>query len=333
MDHNKLQGALGSIYHGRVRGVIDHHIEQPSVPPNTDPEPRVVEKCGSCTSLVIRTFQSTWDAMSTPVISSGPVEAQDSHAHENAIATKSWDAQIAKLALASILIDTRYMTAEDVVEAADREAVQHLNSIIRSFPGDGWTWDQKKFYEEINDAKTAIEGLDFDEILRKDYKEWTQDGTKVGISSVVKPLEVVSGKARQSSTSPTPSATTDAFDRAIETFMQSKSLSIFAIMTGFQSPDQPFRRELFLQATNTSFAAGILRRFAATASEELELESVHVPGIGVGENGDDGSVADGDEELGMRRKVWSQKNTWKSRKKVSPLLIAAIRDRNTQIIR
>ena len=267
--------------------------------------------------------------MSAPVISLGSVEAQDSHAHENAAVTQSWDAQIAKFALASILIDTMHMTAEDVVEAADREAVQHLNSIIRSFPGDGSTWDQKKFYEEINDAKKAIEGLGFDEILRKDYKEWTHDGTKFGISSVVKPLEFVSGKARQSSTSPTPSDNTVAFDQAIETFMRSKSLSIFAIMTGFQSPDQSFRRELFLQATNTSFAVGILRRFTAIASEELGLEAVHVPGIGAGENADDGSLDDGEEELGMTRKVWSQKQIWKSRKRVSPLLSAAIRDMNT----
>lgn len=267
--------------------------------------------------------------MSAPVIPSSPVEAQDSDAHDNAIVTKSWDAQIAKLALASILVDTVYMTAEDVVEAADREAAQHLNVTIRSFPGNGWEWDQKKFYEEINDAKTNIEGFEFDEILRKDYKEWTYDGTKFGISSVAKPLEFVSGKARQSSTSPTPSAITDAFDQAIETFMQSKSLSIFAIMTIFQSPGQPLRRELFLQATNTSSAAAISRRFAETASETLGLDPVHVPGIGAGENGDDGSSADGDKELGMTRKVWSQEKTWESRKQVAPLLSAAIKDMNS----
>lgn len=233
---------------------------------------------------------------------------------------KRWDAQIAKLALASVLIDTADLAAEGKVEAADREAVQYLNAKIQSSPRDARTWDRKQFYKEINDAKTNIDGLEFNEILRKDYKEWTQNGTKLGISSVVKPFEFLTAKAQQSSSSR--HTTTDAFDQAIDSFMRSKSLSIFAIMTAFTSPDQTFRRELFLQATNASSAAAV-SRFSKSAGEELGLADLHVPGIS-SSGGGDGSSPDGEEESKMTRKVWVQKNVAKSRKQVAPLLRAAI---------
>ena len=319
MDHNKLQGALGSIYSSRVHGLIDHHGEENAVPQDTNPEPRVVEKCGSCTSLVIRTFKSTWDALSTSALSSGAAHTQGDHLVDDGMVRKVWDAQIAKLALASVLIDTADLTAESKVETADQEAVQYLNAKIQSSSRDAGTWDRTQFYREINDAKTNIDGLEFDEILRKDYKEWTQDGTKLGISSVVKPMEFLTGKTQQSSSTQEDVAI-NAFDKAIEEFMRSKSLSIFAIMTAFTSPEQTFRRELFLQATDTSAAA--VSKFSKSACQELGLEKLHLPGVGAGQS-EDGSSAN-DQELRMTRKLWTQKNVAESRKQVAPLLREAI---------
>lgn len=322
MDHNKLQGALGSIYSGRVLGLIDHHGEENAVPQDTNPEPRVVEKCGSCTSLVIRTFRTTWDAISTSSLSSGAAHAQGDSLVDDGMVRKSWDAQIAKLALASVLIDTADLAAEGKVEAADREAVQYLNAKIQSSPRDARTWDRKQFYQEINDAKTNLDGLEFDEILRKDYKEWTQNGTKLGISSVVKPFEFLTAKAQQSSSSQ--QTMTDAFSQAIDSFMRSKSLSIFAIMTAFISPDQTFRRELFIQATNNASSAAAVSRFSKSA-RELDLEDMHIPGVSSSGGGDDGSSSADDEESSkMTRKAWVQKNVAKSRKQVAPLLRAAV---------
>lgn len=322
VDHNKLQGALGSIYSGRVLGLIDHHGEENAVPQDTNPEPRVVEKCGSCTSLVIRTFRTTWDVISTSSLSSGAAHAQGDSLVDDGMVRKSWDAQIAKLALASVLIDTADLAAEGKVEAADREAVQYLNAKIQSSPRDARTWDRKQFYQEINDAKTNLDGLEFDEILRKDYKEWTQNGTKLGISSVVKPFEFLTAKAQQSSSSQ--QTMTDAFNQAIDSFMRSKSLSIFAIMTAFISPDQTFRRELFIQAANNASSAAAVSRFSKSAGEELDLEDMHVPGVSSNGGGDDGSSSADDEESKMTRKAWVQKNVAKSRKQVAPLLRAAV---------
>ncbi|MCJ1467501.1 Exopolyphosphatase [Pseudocyphellaria aurata] len=318
VDHNKLQGALGSIYSSRVRGVIDHHEEENVITQDTNPEPRVVEKCGSCTSLVVRTFRTTWDAISTASLSSGAAHAQGDSLVDDSMVRKSWDAQIAKLALASVLIDTTNLTSEHKVEAADREAAQYLSAKIQSSPTYAQIWDQERFYEEINRAKQNIDGLELDEILRKDYKEWTENETRLGISSVVKPLEFLTATARSSNQ---PDAV-DAFEQAADKFIRSKSLSIFAIMTASKSPDRPFGRELFLQATDTSSAAAVAKFFTG-AREELELEDVHVSGIG------DGSSNNDRAEL-WTRKVWAQRNVGKSRKQVAPLLRAVMSNSNQE---
>lgn len=316
VDHNKLQGTLGSIYSTRVLGVIDHHVEENAVPSDTNPEPRVVEKCGSCTSLVVRTFRTTWDAISTASLSSGAAHAQGDSLVDDSIVRKSWDAQIAKLALASVLIDTTNLASEHKVEAADREAAQYLSAKIQSSPMYAQTWDREQFYEEIDDAKKNIDGLELDEIFRKDYKEWTENETKLGISCVVKPLEFLTAKARSFQQH---DSADDGFEHAVDKFIRSKSLSVFAIMTASKSPDRPFGRELFLQATNTSSAAAIAK-FSKSAREELGLEEVHVSGIGSGRDGSSGS----DNKEPLTRKVWAQKNVAKSRKQVAPLLRAAI---------
>lgn len=302
VDHNKLQGALGSIYSSRVGGLIDHHAEENAVPQDTNPEPRVVEKCGSCTSLVVRTLRPTWDAISASSLSSGAAHAQGDSLADDSSVRKSWDAQVAKLALASVLIDTVDLASEHKVEAADREAVQYLNAKIQSSPMHARTWDRKEFYNEINDAKTNLDGLELDEILRKDYKEWTENGTKLGISCVVKPLEFLAAKAQHPS----------AFDQAINTFTSSRSLDLFAIMTAStSSPDHSFHRQLFLQAPSPA-----LSTFSQTAMDELGLQDLHVPGIG-------SSPPDNNTDV---RKVWAQTNVAKSRKQVGPLLRAACKD-------
>src|SRR5579862_695330 len=64
VDHNALQGELGEVYGGRVSGTIDHHEEENKVPVDTGPEPRIVEKSGSCTSLVTEYFRNGWDKLS-----------------------------------------------------------------------------------------------------------------------------------------------------------------------------------------------------------------------------------------------------------------------------
>ena len=310
VDHNKLLGDLGSIYSSSVGGVIDHHEDEKAVPQYTYPEPRVIEKCGSCTSLVVRTLQSSWDKLSNSALSSGAGHAQGDIIADDAMVRRAWDAQIAKMALASILIDTTNLTTESKVTAADRDAVEYLEAKIKLSPKN-LIWDRLEFYREIDEAKKNIESFDLSDILRKDYKEWTENGIKLGISSVEKPLEFLVSKAQRKN------AKHEAFHQAAIEFMESRSLSIFSIMTAFMSGDQ-FRRELYL-CTTSSAGSDSISKFSDCAGLELGLEVTTVEGISSNE-----CRPATDKDSYAITRMWLQKDTAKSRKQVAPLLRAAM---------
>ena len=200
VDHNKLPDHLNSIYRDRVHGVIDHHAEENAVMKATEPEPRVIEKAGSCTSLVVRYFRPVWDSISSSSLSSGAGHAQSSDCNidDNAISQR-WDAQIAKFAMASILEDTVDLSSESKTETVDRDIVAYLEARIQLSPKDARTWSREQFYNEITTAKQDIDGLRLVDIWRKDYKEWTENGMKLGMSTVVKPLSYMVNKALKES--------------------------------------------------------------------------------------------------------------------------------------
>lgn len=328
VDHNKLQGKLGSVYKSRVRGVIDHHDDEDAIPQDLDPEPRVIEKSGSCTSLVVRTLRPSWDAISRS-ISSSPSSSQrqaDASSNDDNEVTRLWDAQLAKIALASILIDTANLKAEGKVEGADVEAVRFLESKIIPSENEipGAFWDRTQFYNSLQTAKQNIDLLSLADILRKDYKEWpsaADPSTILGISSVVKPLSFIAAKAAQE----TPDAGKKSFDQVIQSFMRERHLSLFAIMTSFSAPESGHKRELFLQTspsqssdTSPDVAASAASRFANQCSAELGLEPLHVPAIDTASIDDDHRT---DESI---RQIWIQNEVNKSRKQVAPLLRKAL---------
>ena len=336
VDHNKLQGKLGSIYNSRVHGVIDHHDDEDSIPRDLKSEPRVIEKCGSCTSLVIRTLRSSWDVVSRSIPSSSPstsqLEAEDS-SDEEWVVSKIWDDQLAKIALASILVDTANLKAEGKVEVADREAVQYLESkiFLPTYEGTGALWDRKQYYDSFKTAKQNVDFLSLNDILRKDYKQWhstAHPSTILGISSVVKPLSFLTAKAAQENSD----GEKRAFGQAIQIFMQERHLSLYAIMTSFSTHESGHKRELFLQASShlpsgdsppTNAAASAASRFASQSQAELGLEPLHVPGIDIASINDDDDDHD-DRANESTRYVWTQKEVDKSRKQVAPLLRQAL---------
>ena len=300
VDHNSLQHELGAIYGSRVQGVIDHHEEENSVPIDTDPEPRVLEKAGSCTSLIVRTFRTEWQATSDSSVASGAAHAQgDSLANDSHLSIL-WDAQLAKLALGSILIDTSNLTSQYKVTATDVEAVRYLEAKICLQDG---RWDRKAFYQELNTAKKNVDAFEVKDILRKDYKRWTEkDGRMLGIASVIKPLDFLATKATEERNDD------HGMERIIQEIMEAQQLSMYAIMTNSRSPTGGRKRELLLQSvpSATAIREGFNQRF----NEALQLESMDVHGI-----------CQGDKIL---RNIWIQKDVSKSRKQVAPLLREAM---------
>lgn len=307
VDHNRLQGTLGSVYSNRVQGVVDHHTEENSVPQDTSPEPRVVEKCGSSTSLVIRALRSSWDAISDSPLSSGASHAQEKFLSEDLAVARTWDVQLAKMALASILIDTTNLTAEEKVETPDQQAVKFLEAKIQLSPTTAKIWNRNEFYNEINEAKQDIGDLEMNDILRKDFKKWTEKGITLGISCVVKPLTFLISKAKTEEQNP------DPFSNAVEAFMSKNEISVFAIMTTSTSSGA-FKRELLLQVSPSN--SSLMSKFLEQATTSLGLEDLVLNGI---------SPSASSDTTGAIRKVWLQKELGKSRKQVAPLLREAMR--------
>ncbi|KAL8754091.1 MAG: hypothetical protein Q9199_004589 [Rusavskia elegans] len=315
VDHNSLQGELGKKYTARVQGVVDHHEDERRIGPDTSPEPRVIEKCGSCTSLVVRTLKPSWESSTGgSSLVSGAAHAQGDSVENDASVTRTWDAQVAKMALASILIDTANLTAEGKVEKVDIDAVRYLEAKINLSPQDAAQWCRTKFYECIDAAKRDIDALSFEDILRKDYKQWTENGLNLGVASVVKPLEFLAEKI----TGNPSEDKEDQFVTGIGDFMAARSLTVFSIMTTFTSSSGEFRRELYVQALSPGHAAA--HRFAEHAKEELKLEDHDVASL----SEKPGSMQPSSE--GPWRKIWLQKDVSKSRKQVAPLMRRAMNE-------
>lgn len=303
VDHNKLQGDLGYQYSSSVQGVIDHHEEENAVPENTDPEPRVIEKCGSCTSLVVRQCKSGWDSISNSSLSTGAAHGQGEFAIDDSAVTQVWDAQVAKMAVASILVDTANLTAPGKVEQVDRDSVDYLEAKIQMSPKDAGTWNRDRYYKEVDEAKRDISSLTLTEVLIKDYKGWTEGGKKLGISSVVKPLSFLVQKAGEEKKM--------SFEDQLQHFMDERGLSVFAIMTTSTSSDGEFKRELLVQAHPTASASAI--NFVGQGASEFQLEDLRIEGIPT------------QEKPGQNwRRIWLQKDVRKSRKQVAPLLRKAM---------
>lgn len=308
VDHNKLQGDLGDQYSKRVHGVIDHHEEENAVPEDTDPEPCVIEKCGSCTSLVVRQCRPAWDSISSSSLSTGAAHGQGEVAVNDSAVTQGWDAQVAKMALASILVDTANLTAPGKVEQVDRDSLDYLEAKIQMSPKDARTWSRDSYYKEIDEARRDISSLSLTEVLIKDYKGWTESGGKLGISSVVKPLAFLVQKASEEKLS--------SFEDELSEFMDDRDLSVFAIMTTSTSSEGSFKRELLIQARSSASSLAI--NFAEQAASDLRLEGLNITGIPTQ-----------DKPGHQWRKVWLQRDVSKSRKQVAPLLRKAMTSPDT----
>ncbi|KAI9802381.1 MAG: Exopolyphosphatase [Piccolia ochrophora] len=308
VDHNALQGQLGQSYGSRVRGVVDHHDDENLVPADTGAEPRIITPSGSCSSLVTAQCREAWDSISNAAIEEGTLDA--SGRDDPAAIGKTWDAQLAKLTLAAILIDTTNLTSKSKVTPPDQDAVEYLEGKILASPEEAAKYDRKAFFNEMQAAKQSLDSLRLKDILRKDYKEWLEHSKRMGVSSVVKPLGYLMDKAAHEQ----PGAANNkgiALLDAVRDHARNHDLSICVIMTSFKSEQGKHRRELFIWAFDADGVAQ-MKRFTNDAQADLQLRSW-----------DEGTldVTDGSSEW---RRVWRQNFAQASRKQVAPRLRQAM---------
>ncbi|KAI5364776.1 Putative DDH domain, DHHA2 domain, DHHA2 domain superfamily, DHH phosphoesterase superfamily [Septoria linicola] len=291
VDHNALQGKLGETYRSRVQGVIDHHEDEKLVP--KDATPRVIEKCASCSSLVTNYLRDTWQDLGSMVSSTIGSAQEDGRLVDDFPYASTWDAQVAKLALASILIDSINMKAEHKVTNHDKKAVRFLEAKINISHKYGKDYDRDRFFNQINDAKSNIDDLSIRDILRKDYKQWQEGDLNLGISSVVQSVQYLQKRDEN---------LTDI----VKAWGKERSLNLFAIMTA-HNEDDGFHRQIVLYAFDDKGRAAA-EKFVQNGGDKLQLKDAK-----------DAGKTNQDSELSFQH-FWDQHNLEASRKRVGPLL-------------
>ncbi|KAM0253349.1 hypothetical protein ACHAQJ_007300 [Trichoderma viride] len=269
VDHNALTGQLQK-FQPQVIGCIDHHVDEKVTSP--DVKPRLIEPCGSCMSLIIDESRAAWDMFPA-------LETED--------ATAAEDESLAKLAMASILIDTLDLKEEHKVKPKDVSAVDYLRTKVQPH-----RFSQTTFFEEITAVKEDIAQLSFYDIFRKDYKEWEESGLKLGISCIVQDFDYLLEKAGDPS----------VFIDELAAWAKERKLDVASVMTT-ANPGGEFQRHLLVWGI-TSRGVAAANNFPSIA-EGLQLEQWK-----------DG-LLDGDDG---KRKAWRQKDLTASRKQVAPLL-------------
>lgn len=306
VDHNSLQGKLGDLYRHRIHAVIDHHEDENLIPHHPDiVSPRIITKSASCSSLVTNYLRETWQDLGSMVSSTIGSAQEDGRLVDDFAYASTWDAQVAKLALGSILIDSINMQATHKISEADTKAVRFLEAKIHISYKYGKSYSRESFFAELNDAKSNIAALSLRDILRKDYKQWQEGDLKLGISSVVQSMQYLRERKEEN------------LRDVVQKWASERSLNVFAIMTAHHhhgenddDDDDGFRRELVLYAFDDKGKTAA-ERFFQKGEGELQLEDA----------ADESSISDvSTPSKFVFERFWNQNNLEASRKRVGPLL-------------
>ncbi|KAK3294469.1 uncharacterized protein B0H64DRAFT_463386 [Chaetomium fimeti] len=309
VDHNALTGRLAASFSGQVVGCIDHHVDEGVIPHDVpEGQPRRFATCGSCMSLVLDHCKPTWDSLAASACEDGTSAAE-------------CDAQLAHVALAPILIDTINLTSKDKTTDWDVHATELAESKLASFESqsqsrsqvqtqpsaqeDAAPYNRETYHATLTTLKEQIAGLPYRDVLRKDYKRWTEGSLGLGMSTVVQDLTTTTATAGEGERG--------AFVAALRAWAGEQGLDIAAVMT-VSRPGGVFTRELLVWGLSEAGVAAVgefRRRFA----EKLGLESWEGGGLDGGGEGE-----------GEWRVCWRQKEVSCSRKQVGPMLREAMRE-------
>ncbi|CAI4210774.1 unnamed protein product [Parascedosporium putredinis] len=281
VDHNNPTGVIRERYGARVVGCLDHHVDEQYVP--RDSQPRVIETCGSCVSLVVEHCRDAWDALAREA--DGSRDAADA------------DKAMALMALGVIFSDTVNLRAKDKVTPRDVSAVEYLEAKL-----DGTGYDRDEYCTEIDRVKRDLDGLSLRDILRKDYKEWVENGLRLGTCSVVQNIDYLVSRA----------GSRDALLQALRAWADEKHLDLVSVMTlVIHDGDGGYERQVGLWALNQR-GAEAARRFEEASAADLKLGPFQ-----------DGLLdVDSEDHWG---RAWEQGNLKNTRKQIAPMIREAMK--------
>ncbi|KAK0620483.1 hypothetical protein B0T14DRAFT_432363 [Immersiella caudata] len=286
VDHNAPTGLLSSQFTSPstsppsdlLIGCIDHHEDEGTIPSSSSP--RTFAKCGSCMSLVIDHCRSAWDSLPSSTLEQTEISSQLAH-----------------LALGPILIDTNNLASSDKTTPLDIRAVEFAEAKISVSAG----YDRTAYFDTITRLKEDISSLNYRDVLRKDYKRWTDGGLVLGISSVVQGFGYLT----------TESGSREEFLAELRKWAGEQGLDIAAVMT-VSTPQGKFTRELMIWAFGEG-SVKVAREFVKRDGEALGLEAWR------------GGEMD-ELSKGEWRVCWMQRGLKHSRKQVAPMLREAMKE-------
>jgi exopolyphosphatase len=295
----------------RTVGCIDHHVDEHFLPGAEEipsDQPLIIQPGpGSCSSLITSDLKKRgfWTA------------SQDA-------SSAAEIAQVAKLALAPILIDTSNLTAAGKVKDVDIQSVDFLQKLVSGASSStDPEWDMEAFYEQIDDAKrNSLDLLTPEEILDRDFKDWTEKtqssghNIKLGFCSSVKPIRWIIQKA----------GGPQQFLEVVRKFAQreDKELDMVVVMTSFTSAENQHTRELFICASEESgLTVDSIKKFINESSSLGLIEWTPLDGECVDlVEADIRGALNGTSKVW--RHLWVQTNATASRKQVAPMLRDAV---------
>ncbi|KAI2625159.1 exopolyphosphatase-like protein [Xylaria nigripes] len=278
VDHNAMTGALGARFASRVIGCIDHHVDERVIPSTS--EPRIIEKSGSCASLVLAHCRRIWDGLDVAA---------------------DVDAQIARVALASILVDTSGLRDGARTTVWDERAVEIAEGRLG---GGEEGYGRVNLFRRLDALKADLDGMSMRDVLRKDYKEWRVGERTVGTSSVTRGFGYL---LRDKG-----GGDVGIIGEAIGSWGEERDgdgrVDLVVILTAFVD-DGVFRRELLVWARSV-VGVRAARRFEEKHGDELGLKAWEGGRLDLDE-GEDGS---------QWRRCWTQGTVGCSRKQIAPML-------------
>ncbi|KAI1210903.1 DHH phosphoesterase [Annulohypoxylon truncatum] len=302
VDHNVLTGRLGKEFGDRVVGCVDHHDDEGVVPKDADP--RVIEKAGSCMSLVVEQCRETWDAL-TKGKGDGKGEGKGDLTKKAEI-----NRQLAYLALAPILIDTANLGNKDKTTAHDERAVEIAEGYIVPSTSNAATtssadvYDRAKFFAEVSALKEDISQMSARDVLRKDYKAWTEGALKLGTSSVPQSFATLIKQAGGES----------ALLAELDRWIDENGLDVMVVLTTSKDDEGKFTRELMVWTRGLPHVVSAVKGFIEDEGKaELGLQA-----WGEGK-------LDMEDGEGNWRRCWRQERVEFSRKKIAPMLRDALK--------
>mmetsp|Transcript_12144 Transcript_12144/g.44303 ORF Transcript_12144/g.44303 Transcript_12144/m.44303 type:complete len:434 (-) Transcript_12144:95-1396(-) len=230
VDHNRL-AAHQQVLQDYISRIVDHHDNENLY--HVENQMRDVRPVGSCATMVAEAI-AQWESDQA---NATPLSLLKNEA-------------LTKLLSAAVLIDTSNLDAKvGRCLPEDVAVIKLLNGKVKST-------ELTQLYETLKDAKFDQSSLSSRDLLRKDYKEWVLNGTRVGISSVG--ISLTEWCAKE-----------DAIGDDWEAWRLERQCDILLVMASFFTDGDTFNRQL--AALGEKEATAALMDFMCLPENDLQL--------------------------------------------------------------